>query len=229
MSKTIVIVEDNVELSNLLKVLLRKANYKVVTFYDGDEFLDKYRDLVFHLAILDLQLPTISGIEICKILKSNLSTASIPVIALTARNDEFDIVNGLNLGFDDYITKPFSQNILLARITAAIRKNSLLFASEDKLPHLEGIEVKENSMQVFVDGNDIKLSSHEFKTFMFLAKNSGRVLTREQILDAVNDSSDMVGDRAIDTVVSKIRKKLKYYAKLIVSVYGAGYMFKQET
>ncbi len=224
MSYSIAIVEDNLELSNLLKILLNKAGFETYLFNNGDEFLDIYLKINIDLILLDLQLPTISGIEICKILKSNLIYRQKPIIALTARDNEFDIVNGLNIGFDDYITKPFSQNILLARVKAALRKYDYLNDAE-KI-NIEGLEINEDSLQVFVDGIDSNLSSHEFKTLLYLINNKNKVLSREQILEATNEHSDNVGDRAIDTVIAKIRKKLKSYAKLIVSVYGAGYMFR---
>lgn len=224
MNYSIAIVEDNLELSNLLKVLLNKAGLETYLFKNGDEFLDKYTKLNIDLFILDLQLPTISGIEICKILKSTPAYRQKPVIALTARSNEFDIVNGLNIGFDDYITKPFSQNILLARVKAALRKYN--YQNDKEKPKIEGLEINEDSLQVFVDGIDINLSSHEFKTLLYLINNKNKVLSREKILEAINEHSDNVGDRAIDTVIAKIRKKLKSYAKLIVSVYGAGYMFR---
>ncbi len=224
MNYSIAIVEDNLELSNLLKILLMKAGFETYLFNNGDEFLDKYNKINIDLVLLDLQLPTISGIEICKILKSNPTYRQKPVIALTARDNEFDIVNGLNIGFDDYITKPFNQNILIARIKAALRKYN--YISDTETLSIEGLEINEGSLQVFVDGVDSNLSSHEFKTLLYLINNKNRVLSREQILEAINVHSENVGDRAIDTVIAKIRKKLKSYAKLIVSVYGAGYMFR---
>lgn len=171
-------------------------------------------------------LPDLDGLEVCKILKRNPQTASIPIIMLTAKGEESDIIVGLELGADDYITKPFSPKVLIARVKTVLRR------VEEKLKLKEIIKREDLTIdipryKVTLKGKPIELTRTEFNILKCLALNPGRVFTREQLLDKAWGEGTVIVDRAVDVHIRRLRKKLKSASRLIVTVRGVGYKFKE--
>ena len=226
--KSIFVVEDDIEIANLLNILLKKEGYEPKIFHRGNDFLNKIYDNEPDLIILDILLPDISGLELCKELKKEDKFKKTPVIALTSRSDKFDVVIGLNVGFDDYMTKPFDNAILMAKINAILRKennskNESYVMSIDK-----DFILDKNSYSIIITGETIKLTSLEFKTLCLLVENSNIVINRNKIIDVIKGNDIDSSDRSIDKLINRIRKKLGNYSKNLVSVYGVGYCFKSE-
>ncbi len=180
------------------------------------------------LILLDIMLPGADGLEVCKRLKNDPKTAHIPVIMLTAMSEEADIVAGLELGADDYVTKPFSPRVLMARVKAALRRIRTDEVVQSNVVSLHGIEIDESRFKVTVDGNETPLTSTEFKVLQLMAGQPGRVFTRYQIVDAVHGEDYPVTDRSVDVQIVGLRKKLGEAGQFIETVRGIGYRFKEE-
>jgi len=229
----ILVVEDEADIRELVSYNLTKAGYQVVSVATGEEGLAAAESPPPDLVLLDLMLPGIDGLNVCRRLKANPGTASTPIVMLTARGEESDIVTGLNLGADDYITKPFSPRIMIARVQAVLRRAA---ASEDDEPQGEttgktiinsNLVIHPGRHEVLVDGNRIDLTATEFRVLAFLAKNAGWVYTRNQILDGVHGENYAITDRAVDVQIVGLRKKLGSAGALIETVRGVGYRFKE--
>ena len=226
MTKRIAIVDDEPDIVELVSLHLKKAGFQTDSFLDGGSLLkslDRHRP---DLVILDLMLPDADGFEICKYLRSNKAFSSTPIIMLTAKSDEIDRVLGLELGADDYITKPFSVNELVARVKAVLRRKD---HGED-VPRLEiagRLAIDLEKYEVRVDGRIIELTSTEFKILKFLALNPGRVFTRDQILDHLWGNEKVVVDRTIDVHIRNLREKLGEAAILIKNIRGVGYKLEK--
>lgn len=171
-------------------------------------------------------LPGVDGLEVCKILKNDGQTAHIPVIMLTAKGEESDIVLGLEFGADDYITKPFSPRVLIARIRAVLRRRPKDDQDDPAVITVEGLQIHPSRYEVFVKGKPLKLTTTEFGILVCLAKRPGWVFTRYQIIDAVKGEDYIVTDRAVDVQIVSLRKKLGDAGELIETVRGVGYRFK---
>lgn len=223
LDKSICVVEDEPDMLNLLTLILTEKGYKVSGFLNGEDALNFIETNVPDLLILDLMLPGISGLDICVKVKSNANTSHIPIIILTSRSDEFDIINGLEFGCDDYITKPFNKNILLARIKNIIKRTS---SETDEIIQVGDLAIDISRHEVSIKSKVISLTHLEFKTLCFLTQNKGKIFTREQILNNTHDSESFCNDRAIDVIITKIRKKIGFYGDYIESIYGMGYRFK---
>ncbi|MCK4359978.1 MAG: response regulator [Candidatus Cloacimonetes bacterium] len=224
MTKLIAIVDDEPDIVELIAHHLKKENYKVKEFYDGESLLSYLKTNLPDLIILDLMLPEIDGLEICRILKRDERTASIPIIMLTAKGTETDKVVGLELGADDYIVKPFSPRELIARVKAVLRRI-------EAKPHKTKI-IKRNDLiidllkyKVTIKGKEINLTTTEFKLLSILAERPGWVFSRNKLLDKLWGEDKIVLDRTIDVHITQLRKKLGEYSKLIKSVRGIGYKF----
>jgi len=206
---------------------LRKEMYETVTAADGPRAIQAARQHRPDLILLDLMLPGVDGLEVCRVLKSGRETDRIPIIMLTAKGEEADIVTGLEIGADDYVAKPFSMRLLLARIKAVLRRAGVV---EDAKPatliKLQGVEIDDERHQVLLGGERVPLTLTEYKLLRFLAAHPGRVFTRTQILNNIQDEHVIVIDRAIDVHVAALRKKLGEAGKLIETVRGVGYRFK---
>lgn len=226
MTSTVLVVEDNKDMANLLNILLSNGGHFVKTYSNGTDFLKELDNQTPDLIILDILLPDISGLELCLKLKNKSSQENVPVIALTARSEEFDVVTGLNIGFDDYITKPFSQQMLLAKINAILRRENRNYKQDTVVKVDNNFIINHDAFEVFINDQNVNLSPLEFKTLSFLVKNKDRVMTREQIFNAVKENRLESSDRSIDITITKLRKKLGNYSKKIVSVYGIGYSFR---
>jgi len=177
--------------------------------------------------MLDLMLPELDGLDVCRLLKADAETAAIPVMMLTAKGTEADIVAGLEIGADDYITKPFSPRVLLARVKAVLWRNEAPIEADKNILRIYDIEIDPGKHRVQVCGKPIKLTRTEFNLLRFLAARPGWVFTRYQIVDAIHGSDYPVTDRSVDVQVVGLRKKLGTAGKNIETVSGVGYRFSE--
>jgi DNA-binding response OmpR family regulator len=226
MNERIALVEDEPDLAELIAVHLKKEGFHVSAFEDGQNF---ERSLVKHapdLILLDLMLPDMSGLDLCRALKRSEKYQSIPIIIVTARGEESDKILGLELGADDYIVKPFSLKELAARIRAVLRRGPE--ASHPKALTLGGVLVVDPARhEVRVSGKAVETTATEFRLLSLLASNKGRVFTRDQILDHVWGQNKIVLDRTVDVHVKNLRRKLGSASRLLVNVRGVGYKIEE--
>ena len=223
--ENILIVDDEEDVLELVRFNLEKNGYKVETAVSGEEAIAKARTKLPDLIILDLMLPGIDGLEVCKKLKSDSKTENIPVIMLTAKIEEADIVTGLELGAQDYITKPFSPKVLVARVRRILQKT--ITHSLEKSPiKIHELTIDPARHEVLVKNKQIELTFTEFNILYTLAKRPGLVFTRYQIVDSIRGQDYLVTDRAIDVQIVALRKKLGAYGKFIETVRSVGYRFK---
>jgi two-component system alkaline phosphatase synthesis response regulator PhoP len=226
MKEKILIVDDEKDIVKMLDYNLKKEGYRTAFAYDGEDALDLVKREHPDLILLDLMLPEIDGLEVCKQLKKEEKTAGIPVIMLTAKSQETDKVIGLELGADDYITKPFSIRELIARVKVVLRRSK-----ESEKPaevmKIGSIAIDFPKIQVFVGGKQIVLSSKEFELLTTLIKAKGRVLSRDFLLDSIwgYDHAMEIQTRTVDVHIMSLRKKLKNQAKRIITVKNYGYRF----
>ncbi len=223
--KRILAVDDEEDILELVRFNLARESYQVLCAASGDEALRLTRSELPDLIILDLMLPDIEGLEVTKILKSDPKTKSIPIVMLTAKTEEVDIVTGLELGADDYVTKPFSPRILAARVKAVLRRNEDLPEDSSYLT-IHNLTIHPGHREIRVDGNQIQLTFTEFGILSFLARRPGWVFTRFQIVDAVHGDDYPVTDRSVDVQIVGLRKKLGSAGKYIETVRGVGYRFR---
>ncbi|MEM6458372.1 MAG: response regulator [Planctomycetota bacterium] len=222
---TILLVEDERDLLELLKYNLDREGYAVVTAETGEDGLKLVRKSPPDLILLDLMLPAMDGLEVCRSLKASHATADIPVIMLTAKGEETDVVRGLELGADDYITKPFSPRILLARIQAVLRRADL-HGDERRVLEAGGVKIDPEKHLVTAEGDEVDLTATEFKLLTLLVSRPARVFTRQQIIDALHEGFAAVTDRSVDVQVVALRRKLGPAGRRIETVRGVGYRFK---
>ena len=229
MAKTkILIVEDEDALATLLNYNLKKEGYKTIVATDGDEALLKIEDAAPDLIILDWMLPNTSGIEICRRVRSNSETQNIPIIMLTARSEEADRIRGLETGADDYLTKPFSTDELIARIRAVLRRIRPGLV-QDEVTHGD-IRMDRTAHRVWRDDKEIHLGPTEFRLLDHLIEHPGRVFSREQLLNAVWGSDVFVEVRTVDVHIGRLRKALNKFDQgdPIRTVRSAGYSLDAE-
>jgi two-component system phosphate regulon response regulator PhoB len=224
--KRILVVEDEEDILELIRYNLAKEGYDVHGVKSGEDALKKLNSTLPDLVILDLMLPGIDGFEICKIIKGDSKTKAIPIIMLTAKSEEADIVTGLELGADDYITKPFSPRILIARVRAALRRKSSEPIDETTPIKVHDILIHPGRHEVSIKGKPVDLSFSEFRILWCLARRPGWVFTRDQIIDSIHGADYAVTDRSIDVQVAGLRKKLGGHGKLIETIRSVGYRFK---
>lgn len=225
----ILIVEDEKDIVKMLEYNLKKEGFRVITAYDGEEATDLATREHPDIVLLDLMLPGIDGLEVCKSLKAQNKSKDIPIIMLTAKSQEADKVLGLELGADDYVTKPFSPRELLARIKAVLRR----IKEKDKLPELVKfgeLTVDFSKIGVSVKSKPVELTSKEFELLKTLLQAKGRVLSRDYLLDTVwsFDHALEIETRTVDVHIRTLRKKLKSEAKRIITVKNYGYRFETE-
>jgi len=228
--ETVLIVEDERDILNLISYNLRKAGYRTRGVTSGEEgmalLLEEQPDLV----MLDLMLPGMDGFQVCREMKANKKLKDIPVIMLTAKTEDSDVVSGLEVGADDYITKPFSPKVVVARVRTVLRRmrNEKLKVENDKIL-IHGIEIDSGRHEVFCDGKLVDLSATEFLILSFLASNPGWVFSRSQIITAVKGEDYPVTERSVDVQILGIRKKLGEYGDNIVTIRGVGYKMKADS
>lgn len=223
----ILVVDDEADILEVLKYNLSREGYDVDTAATGEEGLKKLRRSTPNLIILDLMLPGLDGLEICKMLKDPSSkTAHIPVVMLTAKGEESDVVSGLEIGADDYIVKPFSPNVLLARIKSVMRRAKGAVPADEGGVMVRGdLVINEGRRELLVGGEKVDLTFSEFEILRHLAKRPGWVYTRNQIVSAVKGDDYPVTERAIDVQIVGLRKKLGAHGEIIETVRGVGYRF----
>jgi len=223
--KVVLVVEDEESILELLRYNLDKAGFTVIPAGSGEEGLDLARRRHPDLILLDLMLPGMDGLEVCRLLKRSRETESIPVVMLTARGEEADIVAGLELGADDYLTKPFSPRVLLAHLRANLRRFSAGPAARDTLA-AGAISLDRGRREALVSGRPVELTFTEFEVLWYLAGRPGMVFTRSQIVDAVRGADYPVTERAVDVQIVGLRRKLGEAGALIETVRGVGYRFR---
>jgi len=224
-SPKILLVEDERDLLELLKYNLDREGFEVFTAETGEDGLKEVRAHAPDLILLDLMLPSMDGLEVCRSLKGRSETAEIPVIMLTAKGEETDIVQGLELGADDYITKPFSPRILMARIKAVLRRSEAQ-DTERRVVEAGGVKIDLDRHEVLADGQTVDLTATEFKLLTLLISRPARVFTRQQIIDTLHEGFAAVTDRSVDVQVVALRRKLGPSGTRVETVRGVGYRFK---
>ena len=225
-SKNILVVEDDSDIRELISFNLKNEGYQVFEANDGEVGIDKARNNNPDLILLDLMLPGIQGLDVCRIIKSDQETKEIPIIMVTALGQEEDIVKGLETGADDYITKPFSIKVLIARVNAVLKRSIEVGEYKTKDILINGINIKTKSREVWVNKNLINdLTFSEFQILYLLAGHPGWVFTRYQIIDKIRGDNYPVTDRSVDFQIVGLRKKLGDAGKLIKTVRGVGYRF----
>lgn len=223
----ILIVDDEEDILELVKFNLNKEGYKTMSATTGEQALDIAEKNQTDLIILDLMLPGIDGLEVTRIIRNNPELHTIPIVMLTAKGDESDIITGLELGANDYMSKPFSPKELIARIRNIFRRRQkLLETKSEKIIKEQGLVIDHNKHIVTLDNNPIPLTPSEFELLTMLIKKKGWVFTRGQIIDGIRGENYAVTERSIDVVVVGLRKKLGEYGKAIETVRGIGYKFK---
>lgn len=226
MKNKILIVEDEKDILELLKYNLEKEGYKALCADNGGKALDLIKKDRPDLIILDLMLPGLNGLEICKILRKDDTTVNLPIVILTAKDTESDIIKGLELGADDYITKPFSPKVLIARIKAVLRRKEGIVEQKEEII-ISDLRIDISSHKVTIKDKPIDLTITEFRILEFLAKNPGKVFTRDQILNNAWKDEPFIVDRAVDVHIRGLRKKLGKYSDFIETVRSIGYRFKE--
>ena len=227
----ILVIEDEEDILALLHYNLIKEGFKVTCAQTGEEGLKAARSVHPDLIVLDLMLPGIDGLDVCRALKNDKATTATPIVMLTAKGEEHDIVTGLELGADDYVTKPFSPRVLSSRLKAVLRRrqrDSDSATDESESLHIGPISIHPGRNEVLVNGQEVDLTFTEFRVLYLLARRPGWVFTRYQIVNAVRGDDYSVTDRAVDVQIVGLRKKLGPAGKIIETVRGVGYRFKDQ-
>lgn len=226
--RRILVVDDESDIGELLKYNLEQEGYETAIVNEGEKVIEKLKSEAFDLLILDLMLPGVSGLDICRSMKREESLETIPIIMLTAKSSETDKIVGLEVGADDYITKPFSPREVVARVKAVLRR------SEDKKEYdiggnleFEGLKIDTSRHEVYVEGEEVKLTNTEFKILQCLLQKPGHVFNRSQLITFALGKDVSVVDRTIDVHITNLRKKLNQRGPQIESIRGVGYRLKE--
>ncbi len=223
----ILVIDDEPDILELIRYNLSKNGYHVTCAPSGEEALTNLRLHQPDLVILDLMLPDVDGLDVCKTMKRDAEMSQIPIIMLTARGEEVDVVTGLELGADDYLTKPFSPRVLLARIKAVLRRQQGQPSEDATILHQGNFVIHPGRHAVLLDGHAISLTSTEFRILHLLARRPGWVFSRQQILEAVSGHDANATDRAVDVHIVSLRRKLDAHGDTIETIRGVGYRFKE--
>ncbi len=227
--KNILIVEDEEDIAELLEYNLQRQGYATTGVGSGEDGLNAVRDARPDLILLDLMLPGLNGLDVCRRLKAEPATKTIPVIMLTAKGEEEDIIAGFDAGADDYVTKPFRPKVLLARVKAVLRRGAAERRSEDDPIEHGPFYILPGRFEVAVDGTPVELTRTEFRILSFLASRPGWVFTRGQIVKAVHGDDYPVTGRAVDVQVAALRRKLGSGGQMVQTVRGVGYKMDDGT
>ncbi len=228
--RKVLVVDDEKDIVELIAYNLGRNGYEALVAYDGNEALQIARKDIPDLIILDLMLPGIEGTEVARRLKGDNTTSGIPIVMLTAKGEETDVVVGLTLGADDYVTKPFSMKVLLARVSSVLRRtdtNQQVGAGEGGVLKAGPLSIDTLKHEVSIENEPVKLTLTEFKLLSALVVARGRVLTRDQLMDKAMGTDVFVTDRAIDVHITAIRKKLGEASWLVHTVRGVGYRLRE--
>ena len=229
MSKsTIVVVEDEEDIYEVVRYNLEKEGFHVHGAFSGEIAQQLIKVHQPDLVLLDLMLPGISGLDLCRKLKQQDDTRQIPIIMVTAKTEDSDIVAGLELGAEDYITKPFSPRVLIARVRSVLRRQKIGVIDESNIINFDGILINPGQHKVSINDTRLDLTPSEFRILHFLARRPGWVYTRDQIIDAVRGEGYAITDRAIDVQVVGLRKKMGEFGAWIETVRGIGYRFREK-
>ncbi len=223
----ILVVDDEEDILELISYNLMKDGYQVMTAPSGEAAISKARQERPDLILLDLMLPGIDGLDVYRELRKKPETNQIPVIMVTAKTEDTDIITGLELGSDDYITKPFSPRVLLARVKAVLRRNKDEEPQETRILKIHDLVIDPDRHEVLVKGESKALTASEFKILYFLARRPGWVFTRDQIISSIRGDDYPVTDRSVDVQIVGLRKKLGESGACIQTVRGVGYRFKE--
>lgn len=224
----ILVVDDEEDILELVKYNLEREGFQITCAQSGEKAIEATRQEPPNLIVLDLMLPGIDGLEVARRLKQRQKTAGIPIVMLTAKGEEADIVTGLELGADDYMTKPFSPLVLIARIKAVLRRQSAQSQEPDPILSIGKLTIDSRRRVVSAGDNNLDLTYSEFQILQFLAARPGWVFTRSQIVDAVRGDNYPVTDRSVDVQIAGLRKKLGPCGDYIETVRSVGYRFKED-
>ena len=216
--QSVLVVEDEEDIMEVIRFNLEKEGYEVNQALSGEKALQVIENNLPSLVLLDLMLPGINGLDLCRIFKQNDRTKAIPVIMLTAKSEDADIVAGLEMGAEDYITKPFSPRVLVARVRTILRRRESGVKDDSSVIQVEGMQIHPGRHEVTMEDNVVDLTPSEFRILHYLARRPGWVYSRDQIIDAIRGHGYVVTDRAIDVQVVGLRKKLGDYGKFIETV-----------
>jgi len=226
--KYVAVVDDEPDIVELIQYNLEKEKYTVSPFYDGESFLNFLKDNSPDLVILDLMLPSIDGLEVCRrIRSSNEKISTMPIIMLTAKGSEVDKIVGLEMGADDYIVKPFSPRELIARVKAVLRRTTAKNEMNGKIIKISSLTIDADRYEAMINSEKIELTTTEFNILLILASKPGWVFSRNKLLDMLWGEDKIVLDRTIDVHIQKLRKKLGQFGDHIKSVHGVGYKFEK--
>ena len=225
MPKHVLVVEDEPDTAELIELHLKNDGYRVTVAGDGDQALKKVHKHMPDLVILDLMIPEINGVEVCKFIRKDTATQSIPIIMCTAKTGEIDKILGLELGADDYVTKPFSPRELLLRVKNLIKRSDSSNVKADERLVIGEIVIDKNTHEVKVDGQTIDLTATEYKLLILFTEKIGRVLSREALLRDIWGYKNDIETRTIDMHIQRLRNKLLSSENSIVTVRGFGYKF----
>jgi two-component system alkaline phosphatase synthesis response regulator PhoP len=221
------VVEDEEEILELVRYNLSKQGYRVTCAASGEDGLRKARLDVPDLVVLDLMLPGVDGMEVCRRLKGDAATQTVPIVMLTAKGEETDVVAGLEVGADDYVTKPFSPKVLGARVRAVLRRKAAEPLDDGEPICIHNLVVHPGRHEVLVGGERVDLTATEFRVLRILAQRPGWVFTRSQIAGQIHGGECVVTDRSVDVQIVGLRKKLGEAGEHIETVRGVGYRFKE--
>jgi two-component system phosphate regulon response regulator PhoB len=223
----ILVVEDEEDILELVEYNLDKQGYRVMRATSGEEAIRLARLNVPDLIVLDLMLPGVDGLEVCRVLRRDVATQGIPIVMLTAKGEETDVVTGLEIGADDYLTKPFSPRVLIARIRAVLRRRTEIPLDNDAAICLHDVTIHPGRHEVLVGGEPVELTATEFRVLRVLAQRPGWVFTRAQIAQVVHGGEHVVTDRSVDVQIVGLRRKLGTAGQYIETIRGVGYRFKE--
>jgi two-component system phosphate regulon response regulator PhoB len=225
--KHILLVEDEEDILELVKYHLDREGYEVAGITTGEEALNAVKSRKWDLVLLDLMLPGVDGLDVCRTLKADPETRDIPVVMLTAKGEEADIVAGLELGADDYITKPFSPRILIARLKTVLRRKTTPVVDESTTITFSDLTIHPGRHEILLKGKPVQLTLTEFRILHYLARRPGWVFSRYQIINAVQGEDHIVTDRSVDVQIAGLRRKLGAAGKHIETIRGVGYRFRE--
>ena len=226
-NERVLVVDDEEDLLELVSYNLQKEGYSVSCVSTGEDALNTARTMLPDLIVLDLWLPSVDGLDVCKQLKSDTRTQHVPIIMLTAKSTEADVVTGLELGADDYVTKPFSPRVLLARIKTVLRRKAEPSHDDEGTIKIHELVIHPGRHEVFLAGQPLDLTFTEFRLLQFLARKPGWAFSRAQIVDGVKGDDYPVTERSVDVQVVGLRKKLGDHGDYIETVRGVGYRFRE--
>lgn len=232
MDKSILVVDDEQDIVDLISYNLSKEGFKVTTASNGTEAVAQALLHRPDLVILDIMMPGMDGFEVCRALRTNPATSSVAIMFLTAKAGEIDQILGLELGADDYIQKPISPRVLIARVKTLLRRGAESVRTETiaapEILQVGALEINRQNYTVKIDGKEVFFPKKEFELLAFLAANTGKVFTRESLLRRIWGESVYVIDRTVDVHVSKVREKLGPYGNWVETVKGVGYRFREQ-